>query len=125
MRGKELLQERNVSLYRWSMSSKTIEEKITSTIAQIVAKIRPQRIILFGSAARGDFNAESDLDILIIKSDVAERGIDRQLEVDRLIERNGIALDMLVYKPEEIELALKLGDPFIKEVFAKGRVLYG
>ncbi len=107
------------------MSSKTIEEKITSTIAQIVAKIRPQRIILFGSAARGDFNAESDLDILIIKSDVAERGIDRQLEVDRLIERNGIALDMLVYKPEEIELALKLGDPFIKEVFAKGRVLYG
>jgi hypothetical protein len=45
-------------------------------------------------------------------------------EVDALIEHN-IALDILVYKPEEIEERLKMGDPFVKKIFENGRVPYG
>ena len=45
-------------------------------------------------------------------------------ELDELIERN-IAADMLVYRPNEFEERIKLGDPFIKTILQEGRVLYG
>jgi hypothetical protein len=64
------------------------------------------------------------LDFLIIKDNVPFYGLDRMRELDELINRN-IAVDMIVYRPEEIEDCLKLGDPFIKSIFKKGRVLYG
>lgn len=35
-----------------------------------------------------------------------------------------LATDFIVYKPEEVEERLRLGDPFIKGIFEKGRVLY-
>ena len=45
-------------------------------------------------------------------------------ELDDLIDRN-MAADMLVYRPEEFEHLIKLGDPFIKRILSEGRVLYG
>jgi hypothetical protein len=45
-------------------------------------------------------------------------------ELDDLIERD-IAADMLVYRPEEFEERIKLGDPFIKNILNEGRILYG
>lgn len=102
-----------------------LSQRISELVKQLVDKFHAEKIILFGSAARGEMSSDSDLDILIIKKDVPTRGIDRQMEVDRLIKRNGIALDILVYKPEELEAAIKLGDPFIKEILSKGRTIYG
>ena len=45
-------------------------------------------------------------------------------ELDDLIDRN-MAVDMLVYRPDEFEHRIKLGDPFIKRILSEGRVLYG
>ena len=45
-------------------------------------------------------------------------------QLDELIDRN-IAADMLVYRPDEFEGRIKLGDPFIKTILSEGRVLYG
>jgi len=46
------------------------------------------------------------------------------MEVSRLIERN-IPVDFLVYRPEEFEKRLNMGDPFIELVIREGKVLYG
>ena len=35
------------------------------------------------------------------------------------------AVDFIVYKPEEAEERLSLGDPFIKKIYEEGKVLYG
>ena len=107
------------------MTKLELKQKIAEVVAQIAHKYHPEKIILFGSAVRGDISPDSDLDVLIIKRDVPQRGIDRQLEIDRLIDRNGIALDLLVYTPEEIATAMMLGDPFIKEIMSRGKKLYG
>lgn len=107
------------------MTKRQIKQKAVEIADQIVEKYRPEKIILFGSAAWGNFTADSDMDFLIIKSDVPERGIDRQYMVDKLIDRRGVALDFLVYKPEEVEERMRLGDPFIKEIISKGKVLHG
>jgi len=43
------------------------EKQIESITAQIIKKYKPEKIILFGSAARGEISADSDADFLIVK----------------------------------------------------------
>jgi predicted nucleotidyltransferase len=102
----------------------TITREIESIVRQIVDKYHPEKIILFGSAARGDYEKANDLDFLIVKDDVPHLGIDRMRELDDLIDRE-MAADMLVYRPAEFEERLALGDPFIRLILEEGRVLYG
>ena len=100
------------------------EKEIESITAQIVEKYKPEKIILFGSASQGKFTSDSDVDFLIIKRDTPEYGADRIRELSRLIDRN-VAVDFLIYRPEEFEKRLKMGDPFLKVVLREGKVLYG
>ncbi|MBC8434111.1 MAG: hypothetical protein H8D96_19560 [Desulfobacterales bacterium] len=51
-------------------------------------------------------------------------GLDRMRELEELIDRN-IAVDMLVYRPDEIDERVKLGDPFLKTILREGRVING
>ncbi len=106
------------------MEEKYIFSEIQNIVEQIIHKYTPSKIILFGSAARGEYDKVNDLDFLIIKQDVPLYGIDRMRELDDLIDRN-IAADMLVYRPDEFEDRIKLGDPFIKTILREGQVLYG
>lgn len=101
-----------------------IAQNIKKVVFQIVKKYRPEKIILFGSAASGKHSEHSDVDLLIIKNKVPKRGIDRQLIIDKLIDRHGFAMDMLVYRPSEISEGLKMGDSFIKEIIQTGKTLY-
>jgi len=100
------------------------EKEIESITAQIIKKYKPEKIILFGSVSRGKFTSDNDVDFLIIKNDTPEYGADRIRELSRLIDRN-IAVDFLVYRPEEFEKRLKMGDLFLKVVLKEGKVLYG
>jgi predicted nucleotidyltransferase len=100
------------------------EKEIESITAQIVEKYKPEKIILFGSVTREKFSSDSDVDLIIIKKDTPLYGADRIRELSRMIERN-IPLDLLIYRPEEFDKRLKLGDPFLKAILREGKVLYG
>ena len=100
-----------------------LPKEIQSITRQIVEKFRPGKIILFGSAAKGEWSSDSDADFLIIKKDTPLYGSERIRELSRLIERN-IPVDFLVYRPEEFDKRLKMGDPFLKAIVKEGRVLY-
>ena len=110
--------------YMEIMNKKEILSEIQYIVDQIVRRYNPLKIILFGSAARGEYENVNDLDFLIIKQDVPLYGLDRMRELDELIDRN-IAADMLVYRPDEFEERTQLGDPFIKMILKEGRVLHG
>lgn len=101
-----------------------LEEQIRSITAQIIDKYQPEKIILFGSSARGDLNRDSDVDLLIIKRETPLYGSERIRELSRIIERN-IPVDFLVYRPEEFEKRVEMGDPFLKAIVKEGKVLYG
>src|SRR5208283_4924442 len=98
-------------------------EKIDDIKKQLIEKYKPEKIILFGSSAWGgeDIN---DIDLFIIKREVPHFGADRIIELYRLMDVDA-AVDFIVYKPEEAEERLALGDPFIKKIYKKGKVLYG
>jgi predicted nucleotidyltransferase len=101
-----------------------LDREIESITAQIIKKYAPEKIILFGSAARGDLTPDSDADFLIIKKDTPLYGVDRIRQLSRIISRN-IPVDFLIYRPEEFEKRVQMGDPFIKAILEEGKVLYG
>ena len=106
------------------MEPAEVTSEIENIVEQLVRKYQPLKIILFGSAGRGEYDNLDDLDFLIVKDDVPPYGLDRMRELDELIERN-MASDMLVYRPDELDDRVRLGDPFIKTILREGRVLYG
>jgi predicted nucleotidyltransferase len=103
---------------------RNLSSEIASITRQIIDKYHPIRIILFGSAAKGEFGPDSDADFLVIKKDTPLYGLDRIRQLSRMIERN-IPTDFIVYRPEEIEERLRLGDPFLKSIMQEGKILYG
>ena len=106
------------------MTKADLASQIKSITDQIVNKYKPEKIILFGSAARGDFDADkSDLDFLVVKNDNRTK-IERAQAVYRLVEKR-VPADFIVYTPQEVKERLRLGDPFLKIIFREGRVLYG
>ena len=101
-----------------------LKKEIEDITIQIIEKYKPEKIILFGSAARGEPNIDSDADFLIIKKETPFYGADRIRELSRMIKRN-IPVDLLVYRPEEFKKRLGMGDPFLKAIVDEGKVLYG
>lgn len=105
------------------------DAQIDHLVAQIAETIRkkykPQKIILFGSYARGKPTESSDIDLFIVK-DTEARMVDRFVEVKRLIynPQLRIPISPLVYTPQELEERLKMGDDFVKQIMDKGKVLY-
>ena len=79
---------------------------------------------MFGSAVRGDLSSDSDVDFLIIKKDTPLYGAERIRELSRIIERN-VPVDFLIYRPEEFDKRLEMGDPFLKAIIEEGKILYG
>ena len=94
-------------------------EKIAERIAR---EYSPQKIILFGSCARGFFDKDSDIDLFIIKETDLPR-FERAYEVFKLLDHK-LSVDIVVYTPFEVEERLACGDFFVEEIFNEGKTLY-
>ena len=105
-------------------TEKITPELINYVVEKIVREIQPEKIILFGSYARGDFTRGSDLDLFIVKDgEEPSRAIRRK--VDALLRGRKFAVDLLVRKPEEVEWNFKAQNPFyLYHIFREGKVLY-
>jgi predicted nucleotidyltransferase len=101
-----------------------VSKEIRNITAQIIEKYKPDKIILFGSATQGEITPDSDVDFLIIKKETPLYGADRIRELSKVIDRN-IPVDFLIYRPEEFNKRLQMGDPFLKAIVKEGKVLYG
>ena len=75
---------------------------VREIVERIVETAQPDRILLFGSAARADMGAHSDLDLLVIKSGEYDRA---RLEGDLYVAMSGIgiATDIVLVTPEQVE----------------------
>ncbi len=105
------------------ISKDQFDKEIQNIVNQLVRLYKPEKIILFGSLAKDQIKQGTDIDLFIIKRDVPELGVDRIRQLDALIKYR-LATDFIVYKPQELEQRLKLGDPFVKTILKEGKVLY-
>jgi predicted nucleotidyltransferase len=93
-------------------------------IARVVAAARPERIILFGSAARGTMGPNSDVDLLVIKGGRFDR---RKLTTAIYHHLFGAeaAVDVVVVTPDEVERYRDTPCLVIYPALREGRVVYG
>ena len=95
---------------------------VQEIIRRIVAKAHPERIVLFGSAARDEAGPHSDIDLLIVKSNVHQRRL--AMELYEALADLGQPVDLIVATPEDLaryghSLALVF-EPALRE----GKVIY-
>ena len=98
------------------------EDKIMSLSERIAREFQPERIILFGSYAYGTPSTDSDVDILVVmpfKGKAARKALDILSKV-----KPGFPIDLLVRTPEQVRERLANNDFFMREIFARGQVLY-
>lgn len=105
-------------------TSKITPQLIDYITKKIVKAIDPEKIILFGSYARGDYKKNSDLDLFIIKDGDHNSRMMRR-KVDSLLGDRKFPVDLFVRKTEEVKRRFEIGDHFyLYHIFKDGKVLY-
>jgi predicted nucleotidyltransferase len=97
--------------------------KLDLIIRRIVEVAKPEKIILFGSAARGAMGPSSDVDLLVVKGGNAHRGRLTE-EIYMNLFGVGAAVDVVVVTPEDLE---RYRDSFALVIYPalrEGRVVY-
>jgi predicted nucleotidyltransferase len=109
------------------MTEQLPEDSNLDTLAEIVRRIvqvaAPERIILFGSTARGEVGPGSDLDLLVIKPGAYHRGRLTE-EIYRSLIGVGQAVDVVVVTPEDVERYQNSPALVIAPALREGRVVY-
>jgi predicted nucleotidyltransferase len=99
------------------------ERQLEEVVRRIVEAARPVRVLLFGSAARGEMAASSDLDVLVVVKDgTPRRPLARSLYP--LLVGVGVGVDIVVATESELERHAETPGLIYREALRHGRVLY-
>ena len=104
-------------------STTAVEPLLEQIVARIVEQAQPEKVILFGSRARGDARSSSDFDILVIK-ECDESRARREVPLYRALAGLWADVDIIVYTPEEVLEWSAVPQAFVTTAVREGKVLY-
>ena len=99
------------------------QQILNEIIHRIVEVAHPDKIILFGSAARDQMDADSDIDLLVIKGGNFHRGRLTE-EIYMNLFGVGQAVDIVVVTPEDVERYRDSMALIIRPALEEGKVVY-
>lgn len=105
------------------LSREDIDAILDEVRNRLVEAAHPDRIILFGSYARGDFHKDSDLDLLVILRDVESR-FDEMVRLRHALSDIPMAIDLVVYSADRVNERQHLRGTMLYHALAEGRVLH-
>lgn len=98
-------------------------KEVDVLVSAIVARVDPQKVIIFGSYSKGTATPTSDLDILVVKE--TEVPIARRAdELMPILANMLIRVDVHIYTPEEIEAYGNEPLSFISSVLRTGEMVF-
>jgi predicted nucleotidyltransferase len=98
-------------------------KQIHEIAVKITDEFHPERIVLFGSYARGEATTDSDVDLLVIMPTFSGKNVLKAIEIIKKIQP-AFPMDLLVRTSEQVQRRLDMNDYFLKEIIEKGAVLY-
>jgi uncharacterized protein len=99
------------------------ESQIDEMVGRIVQRFDPERIILFGSAARGEAGPDSDVDLLVVmRVDGSQR--EKAVEIGVAVNDVPVAKDIIVTRPEDFEWRKEIPGTIERPAAREGRLLY-
>ncbi|MEK6790690.1 MAG: nucleotidyltransferase domain-containing protein [Deltaproteobacteria bacterium] len=99
------------------------EETIKEAAKRLADKFHPDRIILFGSYARGTADKHSDVDLLVICR-VKKNRRKLAVEMDMTLWGLGMARDIVLLTPKEYEVERQIPGTIARYAWKEGRALY-
>ncbi len=99
------------------------QKNINQAVSNIAAVAKPCKIILFGSYARNEATRDSDLDLLVIKPQVINKGME-MVKLRHAVGHIGIGVDVLVYSQQEVDKRGKIPSSALYYALKEGKVLY-
>ncbi len=100
-----------------------LSQRVVDEIVQRVVDVaHPEKIILFGSAARGDMRSDSDVDLLVVKSGVHRRQLASEIYMHLFDIKQSV--DVVVVTPEDIERYGHSPALILESALREGRVVY-
>jgi len=101
----------------------SLQGVLDELVRQVVAAVHPQRIVLFGSAARGQLGAGGDLDVLVIMPDGVHRRKTAQT-IYRSLAGLGMAKDVIVVTETDVRQYADNPSLVLYPALREGRDLY-
>lgn len=98
-------------------------EIIEQMVARIVERFQPEKIVLFGSCARGEITFDSDVDLLVIMS-VGGTRREAAGEIYRSLMDFPVSTDIVVNTPEDVEEYGELVGTILRPALREGKVMY-
>ena len=98
-------------------------EQIQQAVKRLVVAAKPSKIILFGSYARGDATEDSDLDLMVIEQEVANK-FDEMVRLRNVMGDMGVGVDLLVYSDGEASRRSQVPGTVLYRALKEGRVIY-
>jgi predicted nucleotidyltransferase len=105
------------------INSSTDPQIIQEIVRRIVKVSQPEKVILFGSRARGTARSTSDIDLLVIARSTQPRHR-RAAPLYGALSDIMAPMDIVVYSPEEVQEWSEVRQAFITTAIREGQVLY-
>ncbi len=99
------------------------QELITKATKLLLDAAHPHKIILFGSYGRGDANAESDIDLLVVETDVKDR-VAEMTRLNRVLSPLRMSVDLLVVSKKTFDYWASTPGNVYFQAIQEGTVLY-
>ena len=104
------------------IDGKVHPEVLAQVVQRVVEAAAPEKIVLFGSGARGEMGPSSDLDLLVIKD--VQNTVGLASEIHMNLWGVEAAVDIVVVTPEQVERHRNTHALVIKPALQEGRVVY-
>jgi uncharacterized protein len=102
---------------------KKMQGQIDRMVKRIVKKFRPEKIILFGSHARGNAGPDSDVDLLVVLEFDGSK-LDKMVEIGVALHDIPVPKDILVTRPEEFAWRQEVVGTIEYPARHEGKLLY-